>query len=306
MVMPSRAAKHFLLNLLIIFVLTGCSKTASQDIVAISTSRPYPEGRVVLLDLKTMRQRDMPAPAELFAGQVAWSPDGSEIAFFCRLKAGTGLCHSEYPDGGTSLLLHANHESGLVAGAANQSVDWSPDGRQLLFIARTTDETELWGLYLLDMEKRQVSLLFEDQEELGPLRSLSWSSDGDIALQIGQSIYVLPRDSRTPQRLCEGEWPRWSPDGTQLAYLHQGDIYLVSVNLDQVRRVLESRMMFCASRCGLTWSPEGQHLLFIEACGESDRPALVRLDTNTLETDAILEDVDWANGLDWRPRLPQE
>jgi Tol biopolymer transport system component len=65
----------------------------------------------------------------------------------------------------------------------------------------------------------------------------------------------------------QAAWPKWSPDGTQLAFVNErdGSIYVVDRQGTRIRRVFDVRTLNAAAEPNFTlpaWSPDGTMLVF--------------------------------------------
>jgi Tol biopolymer transport system component/DNA-binding winged helix-turn-helix (wHTH) protein len=79
-------------------------------------------------------------------GSPAWSPDGTRIAFLRDRPGGGSEVHLIPATGGTN----AEHTIGEVQGLAHQGLTWSPDGRSLAVVDRSSPGERL-GIFVLDI-----------------------------------------------------------------------------------------------------------------------------------------------------------
>jgi len=152
----------------------------------------------------------------------ALSPDGKRVAF------------ASGPDGKEQIWLveTSNSEPVKLTQGANglQSFAWSPDGLSIAFVMigpvsnQATGEqlsgTESPQLYLLDVAKRQVRQLTTGVESPG---AFAWSPDGrEIAFTAQGDIYVAASDNGSVTKLVSRPGqdinPTWSPDGKQILF----------------------------------------------------------------------------------------
>jgi dipeptidyl aminopeptidase/acylaminoacyl peptidase len=162
----------------------------------------HPDGSGVSF-LATLAGTNSPLPGT--GNDVAWSPDGKQIAFVSSTPgdeaaeaAGDPMVISRYlykPDAGEGMTrfndnqrLHifvVNVESKqirqLTAGNFDEhSVDWSPDGKQILFVSNrepNQDEFFNYDLFLLQLSDNSIHrLTATESNEYDP----RWSPDGKL------------------------------------------------------------------------------------------------------------------------------
>jgi dipeptidyl aminopeptidase/acylaminoacyl peptidase len=89
------------------------------------------------------------------------------------------------------------------------------------------------------------------------------------------SIWIVNSDGTRPRMLLKGSAPRWSPDGTRIAYVAEGEprgsqVFVKWVDVEgpatQVTRVTESPS-------DLTWTPDGKSILFRMNVQPANRPS---------------------------------
>jgi dipeptidyl-peptidase-4 len=179
-----------------------------------------------------------------------------------------------------------------IGGTAPSSIVWSKDGANLAF---------LWNEH--GMPLRDVYVVAADGERPARLTSLdepgasdlTWAPDGESLFFVAsESIYEVKRDGNAPARRIGSPGPKrslaFSPDGSLLAFLQEGDLWLWHRSSDRVvqatrvarPRIGNSPLDTC---CGLgfarpdvellgpRWSPDSKHI----ALAYHDRSAVRRI-----------------------------
>ncbi len=81
-----------------------------------------------------------------------------------------------------------------------------------------------------------------------------------VVLESGGFLFDLDRRTASLSRLAEGSGPSLSPDGSKLAFLQDGDLYVYDYENHIARRIL-NRQFWQASLLGqISWSPRGELL----------------------------------------------
>ena len=149
------------------------------------------------------------------AGGPRWAPDGKQIAFIAVLPGGVMNIYL-IPSGGGS----AEHL--LPSDRGQMDVDWSPDGKSLVF-GSTVDFTG--SIHILDLSSRRVSTIPGSTGFFSP----HWSPDGRyISGTIIQSKKLMLFDTATQSwtKACECEvgFPMWSHDGKYIYFEHLSEL----------------------------------------------------------------------------------
>ncbi len=222
---------------------------------------------------------------------VVWSQDGVQV-FFLRSPSILTTIYAVQPDGSDlevvamgggrvapdgRTVLEADEEGlflrsadgeiqrleggpfgelGPYDGPPLHGVIWSPDSRRL---ALRLGEKGERGLLLASVggSARRVGTP-------GPVAELRWSRDGEkIGYWSGDSIWVLGAERGEPRRIADApDWygMDWSPDGSEVAYVEEGQVKAVRADGSGTARPVFATEMYLTYPRMVRWSPDGTRI----------------------------------------------
>jgi TolB protein len=218
-----------------------------------------------------------------FYQELAWSPDGSRIAYSAMKVSKAG-----WEKGGYAALEGADYEVYVmkVDGSEVQRLtknpgydlwlSWSPDGRSLVFGSDRNGNTDL---YVMDDHGGNLKRLTDDPgKESGP----SWSPDGKtVAFMSKQNdhwqLWVMNADGSGSRQLTHGAAdhhnPVWSPDGEMVVYYAnpggagRDQVFIMNLKSGEEPRPLVDGVF-------PAWSPDGYTVIY----GEAEKLYIIGID----------------------------
>ncbi len=173
----------------------------------------------------------------------AWSPDGRQIAFV-----------SDRGGNNVKELFTLDLESKIVrrvtTGGGNKSgPSWSPDGSKIAVVTGDPRDWHISNLQLVDVATGEMTLTHSNEFTRG---QASWSPDGKhVAMMVyrpksdrfrmganeilihnvddGTSYYTTPHPGQSLSHRLQ-KHPVWSPDGSKMAYVFDGLLWIVPVS----------------------------------------------------------------------------
>ncbi len=191
-----------------------------------------------------------------------WSPDGTRICF------SLGDIWSVSVDG-DSLRKLTSVGSTYFPG-------WSPDGSEIVFDSPYHDERGASAIWIVNLEGGELNDI--SQHGTGEWRAPDWSPHGDQIVHYrpggvgGPEIFIMDTSGASGVRLTNNSrWdtsPRWSPDGSTIAWVSDEEIWLMSPDGTNQRRLVGS---YAADPA---WFPDSKTIVFSKPNADGSKQVL--------------------------------
>lgn len=278
------------LSLLFALVLVSCSSMHTDTVVEKYTRYDIVFAKEVSGNLElflaskgsedSIQLTNTPLRTEMFP---SWSSDGQRIVYVGAEEENPGIYVLEVATGLAKRVLD---------GFTGAIPSWSPDGKQLVL------QDDANGIVIADLTSREARVVPHGAERGA---YATWSEAGPhLVFEGAGGIFWTDVDGSNTRQLTSNpglnEWPRFSPDGSQVAYASgsEEEKHLWVVNADgRGARQLTSGIMYGDGYP--TWSPNGKTILITASDGEKSGIYEVRLRDG--RTHYLMEGM----APDWRP-----
>jgi dipeptidyl aminopeptidase/acylaminoacyl peptidase len=210
-----------------------------------------------------------------------WLPGGDKISFSSYgSEINMSNIFLKSADGSGEL------EEMLATANADYGIDWSPDGKYLLFvrispeaIASPQDNADIWYLRSKENEYESVPLVVSSFDEHAPVISADRRFVAYASNESGRyEIYVqrFPEaDRRWQVSVKGGVQPRWRRDGRELFFVEDGALVAVSVttkptfSMGPAERLFKDEEAFDGRGHQYDVSADGERFVLVELVTES-------------------------------------
>ncbi len=153
---------------------------------------------------------------------------------------------------------------------------WSPDGTHIVYRDSRRGINENDEIYVMDRDgSNRRNLSRATANDWSP----AWSRDGALiafaSQRNGLSIWTMRPDGSKQRQVSAGpsdEYPTWSPDSKEIAFMRGGDIWVVRADGSD-----EHSLVTSVDADGWpAWSPDGERIGFVIGYEGSRRLALVK------------------------------
>lgn len=209
--------------------------------------------------------------------QVAFSPDGNQIAFVWDGPQG-GASHIYIKLIGSEALLQLTHDAGSDSRPA-----WSPDGRSIAFLRSAPGGRAWYVTSALGGPEREVAGVLP-YFDLGNGNSTYFSPDGKTLAIVDKetstapaSVFLVSLDGSVRRRLTSpptgttGDYyPAFSPDGKRLAFARARSFSATDLYVLQLPDGKPERLTFDGLTIdGLAWTADNREIVFSSRRGGS-------------------------------------
>ena len=232
------------------------------------------DGKVISRLVKAERSGDLESLHSYLSG-LAWSPDGSQLAFIGKSNGRDVLFIYDVKSGHEKRKFDLKME-------AMRNPSWSPDGKRIAFEGMTYGFTDL---YIYNLETKELSRLMQDKyDDNDP----SWSSDGrylafasdrptnsadssDVAdttlfAHGDYNIFLYDTATDSMRVIVDSPYrdfqPAFSPDGSRIAFVSNrngiDNIYLYEFDSGKEFPITN----IISGAFSPSWSPDGDQIAY--------------------------------------------
>lgn len=223
----------------------------------------------------------------LVSGVVAVTADASRVAYLLGRFSG-----------GTSCSLYVASVGGGAPKLVSEEIVYStapafsPDGTRIAFYADSAKNR----VVVLDVETGRAESIAVNARPW-TIENLDWDPSYDRIAYVGtagerRDLYTISGDGTDARNITAGiggenRWPVWSPDGTQLAFLHDNEVWTINADGTGARQITRPDDTPFRIRMYPEWSPDGAMILFTAVAANGLQGVLQVVDLATLRVNAL-------------------
>ncbi len=197
----------------------------------------------------------------------AWSPDGEWIAFSMSIGSDVHIFKMRFT--GTTFDMTTLVQ--LTTVGRNFFPAWSPDGKWIAYDSNSESPNGMNFIWLMrsdGSEKRRIT--YEPSQ--GEIRMPHWSPGGNKIVHIrslvgtfSSEIFIMDSNGTNPNRLTFNSatdcHPRYSPDGTKIAFWSDGNLWVMDATGSNLRQ-LTTQGIDATFGLPFSWSPDGKGIVY--------------------------------------------
>lgn len=195
-------------------------------------------------------------------------------------------------------------------GSFHSNLSWSPDGKQVVYAKYHfgKHQSMVWDLRVADAESEKGEWITDSFRATHP----NWSPDGELIVFVAHqnntsNLYSIRPEGSDLKRLTGYDsdtqilTPRWSPDGSQIAYAVAGpdgncDIVILKLATKEINRITTNpEVDYCP-----VWHPGGTKLTFTSHKGTTPNLYTVDLETGEIVQNTDVGEAVWS--FQWTPK----
>ncbi|MDZ7343202.1 MAG: hypothetical protein ONA90_01675 [candidate division KSB1 bacterium] len=288
-------AATFLLGVLVLFLQTGCKRNPEEPFVEDDTLQPlyfdhpawHPAGEWIAAEHGDSVDSDHDGKLDAYFGGIwlvnaqtgktqpllrgftlpAWSPDGKKLALVRQAQIYTIDVVNLEPARVDNTSLRQ-----LTFAGGNFFPAWSPDGQWIVYDSNAESPNGvyfIWKIQANGLQKTRIAY----EPTIGEIRMPHWSPDGNKIVHIrylvgvfSSEVFAMDTSGTNPTRLTFNNstdyTPRYSPDGTKLAFYSQPRVGPPAIWLMPSDGSSTSKVSLDFAG-NFDWSPDGQCIAFI-------------------------------------------